>query len=774
MWRLKEIYAENICSFRELRYMLHQGVTTLVFGDNRDNESQQSNGSGKSALIECIALGISGSALRKIKNEEIINDNADACLVRLLFENESCREAFTVERQIFRKGASSILCTIERDGKTIDTDEAVQVSVEGYNRYILEKLGITRDELFNHFILSKFKYQDFLSSPDKEKKEIINRFSNGNLVERAIEKIMEDKQPVEARYKELELELAGVDGRIDMLAEQIEREENKREERRRTKAEKVADMENRIAGKRTLIRTKKEEIAVLKADDGKLEAAGHAVGELEKGNLSLECVRKEMEQMLIPLVCGKLTDWDGVISGKKEQVSDAEAKLKRYDDRVAASEKILEETIASCSLVQKEYRIFCLDYDKKETALNAGLEALKIHLDLVIRETDSLRRRKRELSGAIDRLNNSLAGIIACPSCGHEFSVADKGFDVLRARTELTQKKEEWHTVGTDMAERDNKADTIELDRGKITAERKSLASLKLEWADKLSAGERRLKGISLEGKEIKENRHHVSGAIARLQNEINAIRRDMFDEAFGLIDDSCRTNKRKADALEEDIRAAESAIDTLENTIKELDNNAGSDIVTTLKASLKEYRKKSADVLAGKVASEKEKQLLEEQEQYFIQFKTYLANTKIEALSKITNEFLEEIGSDIRIRFSGYTSLKTGKIREKISVSLIRSGVDCGSFGKLSAGEAARVNLATILSMQKLVNATCETSRGLDLLVLDEILEAVDEEGLSHTFEALNRIGVTALVVSHGHIAEGYEHKLNIIKENGESKIEQ
>jgi exonuclease SbcC len=177
---------------------------------------------------------------------------------------------------------------------------------------------------------------------------------------------------------------------------------------------------------------------------------------------------------------------------------------------------------------------------------------------------------------------------------------------------------------------------------------------------------------------------------------------------------------------------------------------------------------------LEKKTGIEKELGTLEEQEQHFIQFKTFLANTKIEALSKITNEFLENIGSDIRIRFSGYTVLKTGKVREKISVSLIRAGLDQGSFGKFSAGEAARVNLATILSMQKRINSTCDTDKGLDLLVLDEILEAVDEEGLSHMFEALNRIGVTALVVSHGNIAEGYKHKLKIIKENGESKIEQ
>ena len=225
---------------------------------------------------------------------------------------------------------------------------------------------------------------------------------------------------------------------------------------------------------------------------------------------------------------------------------------------------------------------------------------------------------------------------------------------------------------------------------------------------------------------------------------------------------------------MQEDIRAGEGSIEMLEKTIGEIRNNTEADIIASLKSSLKEFRQKSSLVFEKKTRIENELHTLEEQEQHFVMFKTYLANTKIEALSKITNEFLEDIGSDIRIKFSGYTVLKTGKVREKISVSLVRSGLDCGSFGKFSEGEAARVNLATILAMQKLVNSNCDVDKGLDLLVLDEILEAVDEEGLAHMFEALNRIGITSLIVSHGNIAESYPHKIKIIKENGESKIEE
>ena len=189
MWKLKTIEAENLCAFRSLSYMLRQGVTTLIFGDNRDNESQQSNGAGKSALLECIAVGITGSPLRKIRSEEIINDAAEECRIALRFINDSAAEELLVNRRIPRKGASSVSCTLYRGGKQVVTDEAVQPSVDAYNRYILDKLGITRDELLNNFILSKYRYEDFLSSSDKEKKEVINRFSNGILVDEAIAKV---------------------------------------------------------------------------------------------------------------------------------------------------------------------------------------------------------------------------------------------------------------------------------------------------------------------------------------------------------------------------------------------------------------------------------------------------------------------------------------------------------------------------------------------------------------------------------------------------------
>ncbi|MHC8414073.1 AAA family ATPase [Bacteroides hominis] len=772
MWKLNKIAARNLCAFRELSYTLHQGVTTLIFGDNRDNESQRSNGSGKSALLECIAIGITGSPLRKIKNEEIINDTADECYVMLEFSNTSCNEVFTVEREIYRKGASQVHCSIERDGKPIDTDEAVQHSVDAYGKYILEKLGITRDELFNNFVLSKHKYEDFLSCSDKEKKEIINRFSNGIVVDEAIEKVLEDIAPIETQLRDAELELSGVDGRIAMLTEQIEKEENSKEECARSKAERITAIEQTITGKRAFIREKKLELTSLSNTRTDILQTDTEIQGLENSDEPLDDILEQVKIMVS--VYGTLTDWNEVIESKKIQLSSVEKNLANHQtNQKNATDKQARLTDAYTAL-ESEYALFTKQYQTRNEVVEEELKSLGIKLHNLSRTGEELRTKRRNLSAAVESLKNKLAGTITCPACKHQFLVADKEFDVIAGQQELSKKQHSLVLIGNEITEAEQHCITVEKQQRTITADRQAIRQKNDEWQQRLSTAGKNLQTATFELETMSCKEKQIRETIISLQKDIEGVRRKIFDEAFELIDAAYRTNERKKLTINDEVTAAESSIETLRATIAEITTSSPDEIIESLRASLKNYRKKSAEILKAKDKTEQTLKQLQEQEQRFNQFKSYLANTKIEALSKITNEFLASIGSDIRIQFSGYTVLKTGKLREKISVTLVRDGVDCGSFGKFSEGEKARVNLSSILAMQKLVNSNCEGDKGLDLLVLDEILAAVDEEGNMKMFESLNRLGITALVVSHGHVSEAYPHTLVIRKEHGESRIVQ
>ena len=772
MWKLKSIEAENLCAFRSLVYTLQQGVTTLIFGNNKDNDSQQSNGAGKSALLECIAVGLTGSPLRKIRTEEIINDTAEQCRITLHLANDASNEELIIARSIPRKGSSTVTCKLYRGGELVTTDEAVQHSVDAYNKYILEKLGITREELLNNFILSKYRYEDFLSSSDKEKKEIINRFSNGILVDEAIARVEEDIEPLSSEQQKIDLELAGIDGRIEMLQEQIAKEVAAGEERGRNRETRIAELEEAIASKREYIRTHKEALSTIDATIAEVDKADKELQALESSDTSLEECLKAIDAVMTLLPDARPTDWNHTLKLKKEDLLLAQSSLENLDASVNHAEAVLKEKYDAFEKFKVQYTDFVTKYGHKCEEYSTRLQEIDKTLRNLALCLEELRRKRRVISAGIDELSNKLAGSINCPKCGHEFLVAQPNFDIEAGTKELRLRQQQLSEINGNIEAEQNSSEEAEMQQSKLNSERRTLDSDRSRWEQELSDHERAVCNATSEVERAEHNRRRTKAEVAAMQDEIDSIRRKAFDEFFGNIDERLATLSRERRKIVEDIRSAECAIETLQETIREVNEMAAEDLTLSLRKTLEQEKQRSMETAKRKFEVDDKVRALEVQRERFVQFKTYLANTKIEALSRITNEFLIGIGSDIRIRFDGYTVLKSGKVREKISISLLRDGVDCGSFGKFSAGEAARVNLATILAMQKLVNANCDDEKGLDLLVLDEILEAVDEAGLSSMFDALNALGGTVLVVSHGNVAEGYPHKLVITKENGESRI--
>lgn len=771
MWKLINIYAENLCAFRELDYMPLQGITTLVFGNNLDNDSQKSNGSGKSALIETIAIGISGSPLRKIKNEEIINDMSDECFVKLTFDNDSCTERFIVERKLSRKSASSVKCSIVRDGKLVETDEAVRSSVSEYDKYILEKLGITKDELYNNFILSKHKFQDFLSCSDKDKKEIINRFSNGVIVDKAIEKLSEDMAPIQSDLSQAALTVANFDGRIEMLNEQIQAEANSQEEKAKSKLQKIQEKEEAITLKRSEIREYSNKIEEVNTSLDQLEIIDAEVLKTEEDEDNAKTVIKKISTLFAGHITG-LSDWGKRIEEKENQIPALEKELGQITSGIKTIQEEIKSLETENDVLRKKHKEFEAKYPGQIKRYEENILSQQKEIASLEEAIHQISKTKRNLNTAIEEIKTKLAGTIACPKCSHKFLLSDNKFDVDKAGETLEKNQKEVVRLNLEVNTKTAKISEYEALISVNKTEKNRLMSDNNNWLDKLNEAQGKISRAMSKINDLNLKQQRVSGEIALAQNELESIRKKIFDEAYNLLDDAFSSKERLIKQLEGNIEAAKGSIETLQSTIKEIKESSETEIIETLKASLKEFTKKSSEAILEKSKIEIKLNTLKEQEQRFIEFKTYLANTKIEALSKITNEFLESIGSDIRIKFSGYTILKSGKLRDKISISIIRDGIDCGSFGKFSEGEKARVNLANILAMHKLININCGDNKGLDLLVLDEILEAVDENGLANMFSALNNIGTTAIVVSHGNVAENYPYKLIINKQNGESYI--
>lgn len=768
MWTLKRIEAKNLCAFKQVKYDIQQQRTTLIFGNNLDNDSQASNGSGKSALIEAIAIGLTGSPLRKVNADEIINDLENEAVISVFLTNSVLGEQMTINRRLSRKQPQTIQVIRQTGPLDTDCEDVKQASVADYNKYILDTIGLTKEDIYANFILSKHKYTSFLSSSDKDKKEIINRFSNGILVDESLSMLAEDMVPFQEKLKIAEGNVANASGKVAAINEQIAAELAEATEKSQNKSKRIAELKYIIANKREYIR---EQNSIISKNNERLDSLDVIDDKLQKLEGSVEEVQREINLLFDKSGLTRLPDYTARVASLNEQIDSLQIKHKQLEKDATAKEKELAKIIQVFNDTKANYEEFETTYNSKSDILKLEMKQLAGSVEKLQDEQTTLQRKRQQIERAIASLHAQLAGVIMCPKCAHEFTLAGD-VDIEAVRKQVSEKQNELEDTKQEFNNKGKQVDDLtEQGRNKRRLYN-TLAEQKATMSAEVSNAQALVNNAQAELNRISSSLLSITGSIERVTKEVSGICIELFDKAFDILDTAIKNCENESKNADINRQNAYGAIKSYEESIKEIEESSVTDLIDNLKASKVRYEQELNAAIAHHEDVTAKLAEYKTQEATFIEFKTHLANTKINDLSRITNEFLERIGSDIRIAFSGYTVLKSGKIRDKISISLIRDGVDCGSFDKFSEGEKARVNLANILAMHKLTNVNCADGKGLDLLILDEILDATDESGLANIFEALNSLQITSLVVSHGNIAENYPHKLIVNKQNGVSFI--
>lgn len=151
--------------------------------------------------------------------------------------------------------------------------------------------------------------------------------------------------------------------------------------------------------------------------------------------------------------------------------------------------------------------------------------------------------------------------------------------------------------------------------------------------------------------------------------------------------------------------------------------------------------------------------------------FSTYLANKSIKIIEGITNSFLRKFGVDLSVLINGFKVLKSGDVREKIDIFVSNDGITAEQFMSKSGGERGRVTLAGILGIQHLINMSTN-GKGLNLLLLDEVLPGIDALGQEKIIKVLETIGSTIMLITQN-VSESFnnENTLYVVKSGGESR---
>jgi DNA repair exonuclease SbcCD ATPase subunit len=141
-----------------------------------------------------------------------------------------------------------------------------------------------------------------------------------------------------------------------------------------------------------------------------------------------------------------------------------------------------------------------------------------------------------------------------------------------------------------------------------------------------------------------------------------------------------------------------------------------------------------------------------------------YKIESLVKDLEELTNKYLVDL-SDGRFQITFQMSSK-----DKLNVIITDNGKDIEILA-LSGGERARVNAATLLAIRKLMQSLSKTR--INLLILDETIEALDVDGKERLIETLlKEDSLNTFLVSHGFTHPLLE-KVYVAKHNNISRIE-
>jgi DNA repair exonuclease SbcCD ATPase subunit len=343
-------------------------------------------------------------------------------------------------------------------------------------------------------------------------------------------------------------------------------------------------------------------------------------------------------------------------------------------------------------------------------------------LELKLKDnSNTIFEEREELNGLIEletKVRKGLLDAVKCPSCSHEFSIANEKLNVEKARDRHGAIKGAIKEVEESIQQLNKKKGLINSEIGDYETKSSEFRKKRRDLETRLSSIERTIE------------RHEIN--ISNLQKDNLSVTKAIQDLREKQIED-----KRVE----------------FKSQIKKLNSKIAS-IVESAETAIKLKEKKS------------------HLKQTMTKFKTYLANKAIGAIEANANEYLQNTKTNLSVQIDGYKMTRTGKLRENITATILRDGLAAGSYTRLSSGEKARIEISIIMALQKLINGSADHGKGMDLTWLDEVIESVDNSGIGGIMKSLNSIDQTIVVITHGTFDEVYPHTVSVIKEDNVSNI--
>jgi len=334
--RLDKIILDNFLTYEHLEYDISK-KPLLVQGLNKTEEDQESNGSGKSGIFSGIECCITASNSRDVRDKELVMFGEKEARTQLYASCDVRKETIHIDWKIKVKGSNVL--TLNKRAYGGEWENISFSNVNDGKKYILNWFAIEKEDLFNYYIINKSRFKTFFKASNKEKVELINRFSDASIID-GLDKI--DNTKLQNEYNDIKSEIDKIDGKIELTNEQILEEKSKDVELENKQLKdslliKIEEAKDDIQGFKEEIK----EFEQKQKDDNVL--LDNANGELNALNIKIN-----KAQSLVDNYVGK--DFDKLINDKNELIYNQEdlvdiesAHILELDNKSLKVNKLIKE-----------------------------------------------------------------------------------------------------------------------------------------------------------------------------------------------------------------------------------------------------------------------------------------------------------------------------------------------------------------------------------------------------------------------------------------------
>lgn len=222
MLKFKKVEAQNYKSFDKLSLNLQDQGLTLIEGDNKDSDAFESNGVGKSAMLETITYALYDTTANKLRADEVVNRKfGKDTYVKLFFEQNGV--SYRIERYRKHKEHKNKV-KLYQSGKEI-TGSTNRVT----NQMIEDIIGITPETYWNSIMYGQSSEPLFSEATDKGKKEILENITSISVYAHAQEVAKEKVKEQNLKEQEIEASRTNLENKISNIEESVQREKERYE-----------------------------------------------------------------------------------------------------------------------------------------------------------------------------------------------------------------------------------------------------------------------------------------------------------------------------------------------------------------------------------------------------------------------------------------------------------------------------------------------------------------------------------------------------------------